>query len=167
MSSESRKAARPQRDEPLSAEESVRLLAELHAHLPAGRDTSWIREAMEHRGASLSSATIDEMLATMDREGCSICGQDPNAHRHQAHEREERRPGEPSVVGSKNGEHSSFDCPYCGATHAPLDRGWLPEHLPRRTYAECCGGGWYKIVADGRSPSAKAQRTNRPSGRKR
>jgi hypothetical protein len=154
MSSKSHEEPTPtKRAQELSMEDSMRLLAELHAHRPPDRDASWIHEAMKHRGAALSLAEIDEMLATMGREGCSICGQDPNAHQHQAHEREERRPGEPCVVGSKNGEHSSFDCPYCGASQAPLDLGGLPEHLPHRRYAECCGGGWYEITAGAEPPA--------------
>jgi hypothetical protein len=36
---------------------------------------------------------------------------DTNARWRQAHQVEERSPGEPCAVGSKNGERISFDCP--------------------------------------------------------
>ena len=79
---------------------------------------------------------------------CSICGRDPHHHKHQAKELAEWRPGEPCVVGIKGGERVLFDCPYCGASRGPLDLGWLPEHLPLRVVATCCGSQAYHIVAE-------------------
>jgi hypothetical protein len=138
-----------------------RLLAELHAHRPARGSRVWIQEAMTRRGSNALPGTMDRMLREMRQEGCSICGENPRAHRHETHMKEEHRPGEPCIVGFEGSERVAADCPYCGAARGPLDEGWVPADLPRRVYAECCGGGWYEIVARKRTPSKSAP----PGGR--
>lgn len=97
----------------------------------------------------------------MNREPCSICGQDPFSPQHKAHTREERRPGEPCVAAFVAGERVAFDCPYCGTAHGTLDQGWVPEDLPRRVYAECCKGGWYTLEAREQTRPARPHRTAR------
>lgn len=116
---------------------------------------------MARRGSRASPANTDAMLASMRRDGCSICGERPNTHNHEAHTREEHRPGEPRVVGFAGGERLAVSCPYCGEAQQPRDRGGVPEDLPHRVYAACCGGGWYEIVVrkQGRKRQAAAPRS--------
>jgi hypothetical protein len=150
----------------LPGQADQRLLAEFHAHRPARGSRAWMQQAMARRGSKALPADLDRMLKEMRQEGCSICGENPRAHRHEAHTKGEHRPGEPWVVGFKGAERLEVDCPFCGAARGPLDEGWVPADLPRRAYAECCGGGWYEIVARKRTPSKSAP-PDRRAGRAR
>jgi hypothetical protein len=148
-------------------ESDRRLLSELHAHRPARGSRAWIQQAMKRRSSSASQSQIDAMIRTMRREGCSICGERPNAHIHEAHAREEHRPGEPCVVGYAGGERVAVACPYCGEERGSVDQGWVPADFPHRVYAECCGGGWYELTAGKRRSGVKTKRSDKPSTRMR
>ncbi|MBI5287804.1 MAG: hypothetical protein HY873_02400 [Chloroflexi bacterium] len=129
------------------------LLAELHAHRPARGSRPWMLKAMATRGSRASPADVDRILREMRQEGCSICGENLRAHRLEVHAKEEHRRAEPQVVWFEGADRSTIDCPYCGAVGGSADEGWVHADLPRQVYAECCGSGWYEIVARKRTPS--------------